>query len=213
MPCCHPTPEGAARFFSWFARRSSKHYQKKGLGKAQKQLIRGIREAGIEGTSVLDIGCGTGYLHQELLKAGAAKAVGVDLSEKMLAEARALARRQKLEEQTDYRAGDFVEMAAELPDVDITILDKVVCCYPDAKTLVERSSEKTAKVYALTYPRAHLFNRIMVGLEAAFLWIIRVDFRPYVHDPGELEKWIRAQGFQKRAEEFTWVWLTQVYVR
>jgi hypothetical protein len=53
----------------------------------------------------------------------------------------------------------------------------------------------------------------MVGLEAAFLWIIRVDFRPYVHDPGELEKWIRAQGFQKRAEEVTWVWLTQVYVR
>jgi magnesium-protoporphyrin O-methyltransferase len=213
MQCCNPTPAGATRFFSWFARRSRRHYQKKGLGKAQKQLVDGIREAGFEGASVLDIGCGIGFLHQELLKAGAAHAVGVDLSEKMLAEARTLARQQRLEGQTDYRAGDFVEMAAALPDVDITILDKVVCCYPDAQTLVTRSSEKTAKVYALTYPRDHLFNRIMVALEAAFLWIIRVDFRPYVHDPDELEKWIRAQGFHKRAEQLTWVWLTQVYAR
>lgn len=213
MPCCQPSTSAAARFFSWFARRSGKHYRKRGLGKVQQQLASAIEEAGIEGASLLDIGCGVGYLHQSLLERGAVRATGVDLSEKMIEEARALAAEQSLDNRTDYVLGDFVAVAAELPNADITILDKVVCCYPDAKTLVARSLEKTGKVYALTYPRAHLFNQVMTAAEALFLKVIRCEFRPYVHDPVEIERWIEAEGFRKRREHISLLWLTQVYAR
>lgn len=213
MKCCQPATVAAARFFSWFARRSGRHYRKKGLSKLQQQLASAVLEAGVKGASLLEIGCGVGYLHQSLLKDGADKATGIDLSEKMLLEARELAADQSLADRTHYVLGDFVAVASDLPAADITILDKVVCCYPDAKTLVERSLEKTGRVYALTYPRAHLLNRVMTEVEAFCLTIIRCDFRPYVHDPASIESWIEAKGFHKRKQHVTWTWLIQVYAR
>lgn len=213
MQCCKPESTEASRFFSWFARRSGKHYRKRGLGKVQRELLAAIRESGIDGATLLDIGCGVGYLHQSLLKDGAASATGVDLSEKMITEARALAAEQSLADRVEYFEGDFVAMAERLPGADITILDKVVCCYPDAETLINRSLEKTGRVYALTYPRSHLINRIMTAVEAFCLTLIRCDFRPYVHDPASIESWIEARGFSKRREHVSWIWLTQVYAR
>ncbi|MEN8168473.1 MAG: class I SAM-dependent methyltransferase, partial [Pseudomonadota bacterium] len=59
-----------------------------GLEKTQRQLIQGIKQAGLDGAELLEIGCGPGYLHQALLQSGAAHATGVDLAEGMLAEAR-----------------------------------------------------------------------------------------------------------------------------
>lgn len=212
-PCCQPTAGEAGRFFSWFARRSCRRYRKNGLGKAQQQLVRGIIEQHIDGASVLEIGCGVGYLHQTLLDRGAATAVGVDLSERMLDNARALARQRQLATRTEYRLGDFTELAGGLPEADVTVLDKVVCCYPDADRLVHRSLEKTRRVYALTYPRSHLLNRVLTAVEGAALQLIRCNFRSYVHDPAEIEGWILEQGYRKQFESTTRIWLTQIYAR
>lgn len=55
--------------------------------------------------------------------------------------------------------------------------------------------------------------RAAVVLMAFFLWLVRCDFRPYVHDPVCIHAWIAAQGFHKRYEGRTAVWLTRVYVR
>ena len=213
MQCCQPTTDGAARFFSWFARRSGRRYRKQGLGKVQQRLASAVMELGIQDASILDIGCGVGYLHQSLLKGGAARATGIDLSERMLAEAQSLAAEQSLSDCTDYIVGDFVAMAADLPSADVTVLDKVVCCYPDAETMIGRSLEKTKKIYALTYPRGHLLNRVVFELEAFCMKVIRCDFRPYVHDPERIEEWINAAGFRKRRQHQSLIWLTQVYAR
>jgi hypothetical protein len=97
--------------------------QKKGLGFPRLRLLVLLAFAtaclvggaiGFNGATLLDIGCGIGYLHQRLLQAGASSAVGVDLSAKMLEEARAQAREQGLTERTDYREGEFVELAHAL---------------------------------------------------------------------------------------------------
>ncbi len=212
MPCCCNHARGADRLFSLFARRYRKRYQKKGLEKSQKHLIEGLKKAGIAGTSVLEIGSGVGYLHQLLLQAGAARAVGVDLSEKMLTEAHILARENGLSGRVEYHHGDFVDLADTIADADVTILDKVVCCYPDAEALVKRSLAKTRRVYALTYPRDRAFIRFGMTLFAFFLWLICSPFRSYVHDPEKIESWIQAEGFKKHCQNETPIWLTQVYV-
>ena len=96
---------------------------------------------------------------------------------------------------------------------DVTVLDKVVCCYPDADGLVHASLKKTNRVYALTYPRNRWYIRTMMGISAFMLKLVRSDFRPYVHDPEMIEKWITDTGFSKSYQNNNMVWLTQVYVK
>lgn len=211
MSCCCPHARSAGRFFSLFARRYRKRFEKKGFEPSQKQLLAGVEQAGFSSATLLEIGSGVGHLHQTLLERGAASAVGIDLAPDMVAEARAWAVERGLDSRTHYLEGDFMELADRIEAAEVTLLDKVVCCYPDADGLVHRSLEKTRRVYALTYPRNRWFIRLGAAVAAFLLWLIRSDFRPYVHEPALIEAWITAQGFEKRYQNHTFVWLTQVY--
>jgi len=158
--CCHYNPDEAGRLFSRFARRHRRHYQHKGLSKSQRQLTRGISLVGVRGATILEIGCGVGYLQQKLLQDGAASAIGVDLSETMINQARQVAAAQGFTERTTYHVGDFVSIQDRVPMSDITLLDKVICCYPDAERMVKLSLDKTRRAYALTFPKNNWFNRL-----------------------------------------------------
>ncbi len=212
--CCTATDSGGiGRFFSRFARRYASRYRRKGLEATQKQLVAGLAAQGFQGRSLLDIGCGVGYLHHELLRLGARSAVGVDLSEAQLAEAREEALRAGLSARTDYRLGDFEDVAADIAPADITLLDKVICCYPDARGLVERAVAHSGALCALTVPRGHVLNRVLARIATGVLWLTRSAYRPFVHEPGMLDVWIRKAGFEKVYEARTPVWLTRIYQR
>ncbi len=212
MDYCCPHDIGAARLFSRLARRSRRQYEKRGFLKSQRQLLEGLTQTGLTGASLLEIGCGVGYLHQHLLDQGAARATGIDLAEKMIAQAREAAQARGLSDRTDYRVGDFLEIAESIEAADVTILDKVVCCYPDAEALVNKSLGKTRRVYAYTLPRHRWWMRAGAKFMAAVLWCFRSPFRSYVHDPKFIEAQVTAGGFEKRYENQTAVWLTQVFV-
>lgn len=212
MSCCAHA-SSAGRFFSFFARRYSKRYLKNGLEKTQVQLVEGLAKAGYSKANLLEIGSGVGYLHQHLLSKGADEAVGIDLSEKMLVEAQLLAKQQGLENQVVYLHGDFLNLASDIENADVTILDKVICCYPDARALVNESLKKTNQVYGLTYPRKNWFSKAGEKIMAAIMKLLRSDFRSYVHDPVKIEQWITGQGFKKLYQDQTVVWLTQVYIK
>lgn len=213
MNCCCPHSCDAGRFFSLFARRYRRRFQKKGFEPSQKQLIAGIRQTGLEDVTLLEIGCGVGYLHQSLLEVGAARAVGIDLSDRMLEQARELAKERGLETRTDYRRGDFVDMDDDIASSDVVILDKVICCYPDWLTLVDKSLAKSKRVYAFTIPRDRWFVRFGVAVTAVGMKLLRSQFRSYVHDPEQIEARITSRGFTKRYENQTAIWRTQVYAR
>ena len=151
--CCTRSCEGTDRFFSRFAHRYEKAFRKKGLEKIQRLLLDGVRRARNGSSTILDIGCGVGALHLTLLREGAQQAVGIDASEKMIASARTLARELGFAEHTQYLYGDFVALSESVDESDITLLDKVVCCYEDLESLLHSSINKTRSVYALTFPR------------------------------------------------------------
>ena len=213
MGTCCVHNRDAGRFFDWFARRYGKRFARKGLEPSQRQLMKGLSSSGFSDASLLDIGCGTGYLHQRLLQAGAARAVGVDLSAEMLEQARVRAREQGLAERTDYREGDFVELSNTLASADIVILDKVICCYPDANALVQRSARLAGRVYAFTIPRDRWTVRFALFAGRVFLALIRCSFRSYVHDLAAIDRWVTHLGFAQVFEECTFAWLTRVYAR
>ena len=212
MSYCCPHDNGAARLFSRFARRQRRRYEKRGFQPSQFHLIEGLTQAGVNGASLLEIGCGVGYLHQHLLQQGAARATGIDLADQTIAQARELAERRGLADRTDYRVGDFIELVDRLKAADVTILDKVICCYPDARALVEDSLARTRRVYAYTIPRDRWFIRGGAALLALLLWLFGSPFRSYVHDPRRIEAWVTAHGFVPRYRNQTAFWLTQVFV-
>ena len=209
--CCHS--DSAGKFFSFFAHRCRKRFEKKGFEASQKQLLAGLEQVGYRGATLLDIGCGVGHLHQSLLENGAHAAAGIDLAPKMLSEARGWAEERGLGDRVNYIEGDFMELDENIETADVCLLDKVVCCYPDAQGLVQRSLAKTGRTYALIYPRNRWFVRLGAGIWNSVLWLIRSDFRTFVHDPVQIENWIAGEGLKKHFEEQTAAWLTQVYVR
>jgi magnesium-protoporphyrin O-methyltransferase len=213
MNCCTAINADTARLFSRFAGLHRLRFRIFGLEKTQRQLIEGVRGAGLEGAELLEVGCGPGYLHRALLRLGAARATGVDLSECMLSTARAEARASGLQGRVDYRQGDFVRIADEVGEADVTLLDKVICCYPDWEALVDRSLAKTRRVYALTYPRDRLLTRLGVRSMRWGLRLAGCCYQPYLHDPRRVEACILGHGFVKSYSAQTSSWLTQVYTR
>lgn len=213
MNCCCPYSRSASRFFSFFAGSYRQRFEKKGFEPSQKQLMAGLAQVGYQDASVLEIGSGVGHVHLSMLEQGAASAVGIELSEKMNGEARLWSSERHLGDRTEYLDGDFMELTDTVTPADVAVMDKVVCCYPDVDGLVHRSLEKTRRVYALTYPRDRWIVRFGVGVLALSLRLLRSDFRPYVHDPLQIEKWIVEAGYSKQYEAKTFVWLTQVYIK
>ncbi len=211
MTCCCPHAKSGGKLFSLFARAYRRRFDRHGFEPSQQQLMAGLKQAGFKNADILEVGSGVGYLHQVLLKRGARHATGIDFSEEMLKQASDAARTNGLQDRVQYYQGDFIEMLDRIEPAEVTVLDKVVCCYPYAELLVTSSIAKTRRVYALTYPRYRWFSRIGVEVMAVFLKLFGSDFRPYVHNPDEIETWIRQAGFEKTFERTTFIWLTQIY--
>ena len=213
MSCCCPHSKSGGRIFSFFARSYRRRFTKKGFEPSQAQLMAGLEQAGYKNASLLEIGSGVGYLHQTLLDQGAKTAIGIDLAPEMLKEAQSWAAEKGLADRVKYIQGDFIELLDQVEPADVTILDKVVCCYPHAELLVNSSIAKTSRVYALTYPRKRWFIKLAIEIMAVGLKLIRSDFRAFVHNPDDIERWITEAGFKKTYQEQTFIWLTQIYTK
>jgi SAM-dependent methyltransferase len=212
MNCCARHVGAAQRCFGWMSKRYERRYRRKGLDDNQLQIVETLESLGLEGKSLLEIGCGVGALHQTLLQKGADSALGVDLAPRMLELAEARAKEHDLEQQTQYRLGDFVEMSETIETADVTVLDKVVCCYPAPQELIRATVQCTRKVIALTYPRKHLVSELWNAIWNFGFWLFRSDFRGFVHDPQAIQESIESRGFHRVFERDSALWHTQVYV-
>lgn len=209
MDCC--AAQGMNKFFTRWSRTYYKRFRKKGLEKAQKYLVEGITQQPITSKTILEIGSGVGSLHLNLLQRGAAAAVGIDIAEGMIEKAKHLAQELGLETRIRYFIGDFAAINGEIPVCDITILDKVVCCYEDVQTLVEKSIEKTKEIYALSFPRNNLWIESIFKTQIFVMKLLRASFRPYWHEWEEICRQIQSHGFEENYRDNTIFWAIRVY--
>lgn len=212
MNCCGSHTSSARRFFGWMAKLYARRYRRKGLDNTQRLLLEELVKSGVGGKSLLEIGCGVGVLHQTLLERGASSAVGVDLSDEMLDHARQRATELTLEERVSYERGDFVETRDHFDPADITLLDKVVCCYPAPKQLLEAAASKTRVAVALTYPRKHPLGLFFTAIWNLAFWLARSDFRSFVHEPYLIRQWLNDKGLRQSYGRDTFWWHSEVYV-
>jgi len=200
-----------------FDRKTAEHdrddYHRNGPDRTTRMLLDLIRPYGIEGSTVLDIGGGIGVIDQEMLRAGASRAVLVEASPASLEVARAEASGADLLDRMDFVDGDFVRRAADTDTADIVTLHRVVCCYPDADALVGLSAARAHRVYGLVLPRDRWVTRAVLSLLNLTMRIRRKAYRAYVHPNARVDALAAAHGLVPRAETGTFIWRVVVYDR
>lgn len=112
----------------------------------------------IENKSVLDIGCGPGRYGIELAKNGAARVVGLDFSEKMIALARENAKAAGVQNKCEFIAGDFIDYSTD-EKFDYSMAIGFMDYIPNARKAL-------AKMLSLTDGRAFISFPIREGFLA-----------------------------------------------
>ena len=185
----------------------------KGPPAETRLLVTALTRAGVAHSTVLDVGAGTGLLTQQLLEAGARRAVLVDISNAYLAAAADRLTQAGLSDRVQFRQGDVTELAGELDDADVVTLDKVICCYPDARALIASSTRRALRYYAASYPRDRLLVRLSIWFENLIRRLRGNPFRAFVHPIRSVEALIRQSGFEVLSVEQTFFWRCALFIR
>jgi predicted TPR repeat methyltransferase len=193
------------------ARSDIRDYRRRGPANQTKLILNAIRSLGIREANLLDIGGGIGTIHHELLNDVAREATHVDASSAYLKEARAEAARRGHSEQVNFIHADFTDVASDLPKVDIVTLDRVVCCYPDFRSLLKAAAEHGQRALAFTYPRETWYMRIGLKVINFFQSLRRDPFRVFLHPVAEMDALLKKEGFERITLRRLFVWEMALY--
>ena len=203
--CCDP--RGCDRFFgSRFARRVARRYRKRGLARTQRWMVEFLETAGLEGASVLEVGGGVGELHVELLKRGADHAVNLELSPAYEEEAERLLADTALQGCVERRLHDIAVDPAAVEPVDVVVLHRVVCCYPDYERLLGAAGSHARRLLVFCYPRRNAISRAIIAAQNAGFRLMRQEFRVFAHPPAAMLGVLREQGLEARFAESGLAW-------
>jgi SAM-dependent methyltransferase len=211
LPCCGPA------FARLFDEREARHdleaYRRDGPSAATRQLINVLTEAGVKDAELIDIGAGVGAIFNELLAAGAASALDVDYSQAFLEAAREESARRGHAERVEFRFGDFVQLAPEIRSADVVTLDRVICCYPNARALIGLSAARARRLYGVVAPVDAWWTRAAAGLLNALMWLARRHLRFYVHRRAVVDQLLATAGFAPITRQRAGVWEVAAYRR
>lgn len=209
--CCRVDYDAA--FDADEARRDLLQYRANGPDLSTRRLLDALIAEGVEGAALLDIGGGVGAVHLELLAAGAARATDVDASSAYLATAEAEAAERGWQDRTTYRHGDFTRVANEVEPADIVTLDRVICCYPDARALIGRSAALARRLYGVVHPVDRWWTRALARLGNLGYRVFRNPYRMHVHSQPLIDSLLAEAGLRPILVRDAWFWRTAVYRR
>ena len=201
-----------------FTERVSRHdaakFRRRGLDRRARKLVRALQQRmDLTGRSTLEIGIGTGGLTVELLRRGVARAVGVDAIANQLTYARQLAEEFGVANRLELQEGDFALINSAVGSADVVVLDRVVCCYPDWRTLLDAAATRAGMAVAMTYPRQSWYNRVWVTTANIGMRMLRRTFRLHLHSPAAMHELLRARGFAPQVVGHRLAWELLVATR
>ena len=148
--CCDFTGPAGQQFNAKKAAKQLRGYRRGKVGPTTRLLRDGPLKARLTAGTVLDVGAGIGALTFELLDRGFQSAVAVEASSAYLAAAAEDAARRDRSQAVAFLNGDFVDVANKVPIADVVTLDRVVCCYPDYRSLLDEATRRASRGLALS---------------------------------------------------------------
>lgn len=181
-------------------------YKEKGVKANSRPLLSLIQNLSLKDAHLLEIGGGVGALVFESFKRGIQRAICIDISkgyaDTFLDESKA----RGLENQIEHHLGDFLEHSDKATEVDLVILDKVICCYEDYVELVKKSSAKSNRWYAITLPRDTFWVKIMNALSIKLKRLKGDSFTSYIHPISSINEILSHAGFEEKESINRWGW-------
>jgi SAM-dependent methyltransferase len=214
-----PDERPSCCFDAWAAC-TAKRARKRGTASpVTATMLEALDRAGLRGRTVLDAGCGPGDLALAALAHGASRATGFDLGAGAIELANGLARERSLADRARFEVGDA--STSSLPASDVVVLNRVLCCYPDATDLVANTLSATGDVYAYSAPvhrgLVGSFNRLTTWISNRWYGLRRRKyrgFRVFIHDLDRIDQTVRRAGLvQIHRQRRRIVWDLAVYRR
>jgi magnesium-protoporphyrin O-methyltransferase len=205
--CC-----GTDMFFD--KKKSNKEYRdylKKGPSRITAKIIKQLTSQTIEGKSLLDVGGGIGALQWWFLTMGGAQTSSIDASSSYLLQSQNHATENEWGSKTQFIFGDYTEVHNQVHSPDYITLDKVICCYPNFKEIIEISCFKANSHVALSYPTDDVFSKIIFGLIILFMEFKRNSFRPYIHPVKSIRKAFEQYGYERVSYAMAFPWHIETY--
>jgi 2-polyprenyl-3-methyl-5-hydroxy-6-metoxy-1,4-benzoquinol methylase len=181
VDCCDPNGLDAM-FSGQLVRRELDSWRRGGLNGRQRSIVDSL-EPFMPGTTVLDIGCGIGAVGATLLSKGASRGTFVDVSAAYLRAAREVAAQAGVEERASFQQDDFATSKHPYPQTDVVVLDRVVCCYPDATALLSEAARHSKRTLVYTHPRPLWFMPLFRAFCALGMRLFGREYRFFLHDP------------------------------
>jgi 2-polyprenyl-3-methyl-5-hydroxy-6-metoxy-1,4-benzoquinol methylase len=209
LPCmagCCPSRDYLRFFNQRFARRLANRYRKRGLDTTAQKMVEFLRELGIEGATILEIGGGVGELEIELLQAGAAHAQNLELSPAYEQQARTLAGQAGVQGRIDWRIHDLAQDPAAVVPADLVILHRVVCCYPDYERLLGAAADHARRALVFSYPPRNLLSRAFYRVFNLVMRLTRSGFRGFAHPPGAMLGVLEDHGLRRTYQRRSRIW-------
>ena len=203
--CC--TPKGYRQIFSEKnAVGEAKRYRRKGLDGTSRRILDSIRDRGVEGKTLLEVGGGIGAIEIELLKAGMARAVNVELTPTYETAAGELLVEAGVSDRVERRVMDFAEAGADVDAADIVVMNRVICCYPDMPKLAGAAADRTRGILVMSFPNRRWWTRLGLTLANFGFRVIRLQFRVFLHPPALILAAVEGRGFTTRFNQPGLIW-------
>jgi magnesium-protoporphyrin O-methyltransferase len=145
---------------------------------------------------VLEIGGGIGDIQIELLKRGAERTVNLELSPAYDEEAEALLRESGLEGRADRLLRDIATEGDTVEPVDVVVLHRVVCCYPDYERLLSAAASHARRLVVFSHPPRNALSRVVLAAQNLVLRLMRREFRTFAHPPGAMLRVLEERGLR-----------------
>jgi hypothetical protein len=203
--CC--TPKGYRQIFSErYAQAQARDYRRKGPDAASRQIVDLLRERGVEGLTLLEVGGGIGAIQIELLKAGLARAVSVELTPTYEESAAELLREAGLQDRVERRVIDFVDAAADVAAADIVVMNRVVCCYPDLPRLEGAAADHARQVLVMSFPKERWWSKVVVWMANVGMAMARREFRIFLHPVAQIASIAESHGLTRAVSRAGLFW-------
>ncbi len=207
--------EAAKKMFGKDSERQAQAYKKKGLSSTSRLIVERIKTLdGMDQGVHVDVGCGSGKICFELLKNGARRALGIDLSEDAIKNAQALADELGFSDRTDFIAGSFIDVDLQLnEDVQTVILHRVLCCHPNARGILEKTISLNPNHVFITVPTDNPIIRTIHLPIGVLTRLLTKGFQAQLHRHEFIISFLEARGYRLVFKEKKFPWITFHFVR